>query len=247
MIAKNKLNYYLRKFGFEIHGTGYIQSIKKQSFQEDTFKVQKEILKESCKVIFDVGANRGKISEHYINLFPYAAIYGFEPFPGMYELYKRKFENNKQVKPFEMALGNSISVAKFFVNKNPDTNSLLASTKMGLSSDELVAQIKEIEVNVNRIDDFCKEHGITQIDILKLDIQGGELAALKGAESMLSSKKIKLIYAETYFRQQYKEQPLFHDISKYLETVGYAIQDFYNPIYGKGSIAWCDVIFLPKE
>ena len=35
---KNSINKFTRKFGFEIHGTGYIQSIKKSSFKEDSLK-----------------------------------------------------------------------------------------------------------------------------------------------------------------------------------------------------------------
>jgi hypothetical protein len=79
-----------------------------------------------------------------------------------------------------------------------------------------------------------------------MDIQGAELLALKGAIKLLEEKKIGLIYTETYFRRQYNNQPLFHEISKFLADYGYYIQDIYSPIYGKGSIAWCDAIFLPE-
>lgn len=247
MISKQKLNAFLRRFGFELHGTGYLQSVAKQSFKEDCFSIQKSMINKRDITIFDVGANKGKISEIYLDYFPAARIFAFEPFPASMEQYKNRIKNNPRVQTFLMALGDRKGVSKLSINKNADTNSLLESKKMGLSSDDQVVSIGNIDVEVETIDGFCKEKGIEHIDILKLDIQGGELAALKGAEDMLRYKKIGMIYSETYFKQQYKDQPLFHDISKYLETVGYAIQDFYNPIYGKGSIAWCDVIFLPKE
>jgi hypothetical protein len=133
------------------------------------------------------------------------------------------------------------------VNTNVDTNSLLESIKMGLSSDKQVENKNQIEVDVWTIDDFCRDNNIEKIDILKLDIQGGELAALIGAEKLLKEKNIRLIYTEAFFRQQYADQPLLYDIAKYLERFGYHLQDIYSPIYGKGSITWCDAIFLPHN
>jgi hypothetical protein len=100
-----------------------------------------------------------------------------------------------------------------------------------------------MEVEVCTIDEFCRNRCIDTIDILKLDIQGSELSALRGASGFLRDKRIKLIYTETYFKKQYENQPLFHDLSKFLEQYGYYLQDFYNPIYGKGDLVWCDVIF----
>ena len=115
-----------------------------------------------------------------------------------------------------------------------------------MSSDEQVKTIGQTIVNTETIDSFCSIHKIDKIDILKMDIQGAELLALKGAIKLLEEKKIGLIYTETYFRRQYNNQPLFHEISKFLADYGYYIQDIYSPIYGKGSIAWCDAIFLPE-
>jgi hypothetical protein len=40
-------------------------------------------------------------------------------------------------------------------------------------------------VAVTTIDAFCREHGIAHIDLLKLDVEGHELAALQGARGML--------------------------------------------------------------
>ena len=88
---------------------------------------------------------------------------------------------------------------------------------------------------------------ITHINILKLDIQGYELKALKGAEDLLRSKKIDLIYTEAYFIQQYHDQPLFPEIAMYLSKFGYQLQDIYNPIYGNDKIAWCDAIFMRDD
>jgi len=241
---KNAINRICRKFGFEVHGTGYIQSVQKSSFKEDAFEKQAALLSSPAKIIFDVGANFGDTVLQYHNLFPGAAIYAFEPFPSTYEAMVQKTKHIDKLHPNLCALSDHAGKSVFYVNKNVDTNSLLPSQNMGLSSDAQVQQQGIIDVKLVTIDSFCLENNIGEIDILKLDIQGGELDALKGAARLLGQKKIKLIYAESYFRPQYVNQPLLYDIAKYLQQYNYQLQDIYNPIYGKGNIVWCDVIFM---
>jgi len=221
-----------------------MQALQRSTFREDAFNKQAEFIK-SADTIFDIGANSGQISLQYHSLYPSAIIYAFEPFPVMFKTLGENTGQVNEISIHKTAIGEKKGKSAFFVNQNVDTNSLLEPQKMGLSSDKQVVNNDKIEVDVISIDEFCQFNSISQIDILKLDIQGGELAALRGAEKMLAAKKIKLIYTEAYFRKQYVNQPLFHDISSYLEQYGYFVQDIYNPIYGKGSIAWCDAIFLP--
>lgn len=239
------INNITRKLGFEVHGNGFIQSLKKSSFKDDAFGKQLEILGNNARVIFDVGANIGDISLQYAGLFPHAAVYAFEPFPKTYNILQHRVKEMQTIQIMQKAIGEIASNKQFYVNHNAGTNSLLQSKKMGLNSDSQVANKTFINVDVITIDSFCEQHKIRSIDILKMDIQGGELAALKGAANLLSEKKIRMIYTETYFREQYIDQPLFHEMAAWLQQYGYYIQDLYNPIYGNGSLAWCDVIFLP--
>ena len=240
------VNKYLKAFGFELHGTGYMQSLRKSSFQDNAFDKQKEMITGRPSCVFDVGANRGDVALKYHSLFPSTAIYAFEPFITSFETLQSNVKGIPHIHCFQKALSDSKGVFKMYVNKNIYTNSLLKPQKMGLSSDNEVKNVSTLEVEATTIDDFCAANNIHEIDILKLDIQGGELAALKGANKLLASKKIELIYTEAYFKQQYENQPLFYEIAEYLKGYNYFLQDLYNPIYGKGSIAWCDAIFLPQ-
>jgi hypothetical protein len=61
---------------------------------------------------------------------------------------------------------------------------------------------------------------------------------------MLKENKIDFIFSETYFVQQYENPPSFFDISNYLLSFAYVMQDLYYPIYVKGKIAWCDTLFV---
>ena len=63
------------------------------------------------------------------------------------------------------------------------------------------------------LDSFCKNEQIERIDLLKMDVQGGELGILKGANQLLAQQKIDVIYSEVFFVPMYQNQPLFGEIS----------------------------------
>lgn len=245
-MKKESINKILRRFGVELHGLGFIQSLKKSDFRQNAFDVQKKLLHNNTRVIFDVGANRGDIALKYSILFPNSKVYAFEPFEETFKKLNINVKGNPNINIYNFAIADKIGNAVFNSNKNEDTNSMLSSAKIGLSSDEQVKTIDQTIVNTLTLDSFCSSNHIDGIDILKMDIQGAELLALKGATRLLAEKRIKLIYSETYFRRQYNNQPLFHEISAFLTQYGYYLQDIYSPIYGGGKIVWCDSIFLPE-
>jgi hypothetical protein len=55
---------------------------------------------------------------------------------------------------------------------------------------------REEDVEIRRIDTFCKEQGIGRIGFLKLDIEGHEFRALQGASAMIDSGNIDCIQFE---------------------------------------------------
>ena len=241
---KNLINKYLNIFGVEIHGSGYIQKLMRSEYKKSEWKTQQKLLDKKASVIFDVGANRGNTVSKYLSLFPNVKIHAFEPFPDMCKIFLNRYKDNLNVCLNKYALSNNIGSANFYVNTSIDTSSLLKSKNIGASSDKNCFSVNEIVVNTNTIDNYCLENNISEIDILKIDVQGSELKVLKGALNMLTSSKIKLIYIETYFKQQYINQPLFHDISKLLYEYNFILQDIYDPYFSKKNILWCDAIFI---
>ena len=96
------------------------------------------------------------------------------------------------------------------------------------------------------IDSYCSEHNISHIDVLKLDIQGGELRALRGAANMLRGEAISLIYLEAFLLPFYKEQPLLGDICNELSQYSYTLHNIYNLGFRSttGRCSWMDAIFV---
>ena len=241
---KNTINKYLRRFGIEIHGIGYIQKLRNSDFKKSEWIRQKELLKGKVNVIFDVGANRGNTTLKYSQIFPNAEIHSFEPFPKSYEVFINLHKDNLNVNINKYALSSNIGTSILNVNESVDTNSFLESKKIGANSDKSCVSVGQISIKTNTIDNYCLKNNIMEIDILKIDVQGSEIEVLKGALNMLKNGRIKLIYLETYFKQQYVNQPLFHDLSKFLYNHNFSFQDIYDPYFSNNNMIWCDSIFI---
>lgn len=243
---KAKLNSVFRKFGFEVHGIGAIEKISRTSFKNDSTAVQKKLTKSSKPVIFDVGANKGQSVELYKRNFTNSIIHSFEPFIESFTQLQKVSTSFQHVYANQLALSNENGERSFYINSNADTSSFLESKKIGASSDDYVKTKEIIKVRTQKLDDYCEKNKIQKIDILKLDVQGGEMDVLKGSSKMLNEGNIKVIFSEVYFKQQYIDQPLFHDLSKFLSGFNYELVDLYNLYYNSEQLLWGDAIFILK-
>lgn len=233
---KNKLE----KWGVRIN-------LKKNLWYLDSFKVIKKICDNPKPVIFDVGACDGSSIVDFIKIFPKAKIYSFEPFPDSYNTLENFCKSFEDVKAFQIALSNRDGEMNFYVNKSNATNSLLRPKITSSFIDDHAIPKDCIKVLTMKIDSFILEHAIEHIDILKIDVQGGEKMVFEGAENTLAANKIKFIYTEIWFIEGYVEQPLYHDVATYLANFGYYSFGIYNMHYRKdGHFLWGDAIFYLK-
>jgi FkbM family methyltransferase len=210
--------------------------------------VRQLFTEEDLKIVFDVGAHEGTLTKAMHEEFPNILIYAFEPFPNSYKKLSELAETSTNIKSFPFALSSSSENRDFFVNNFSETNSLLPSKKVGSVIDELTARIDKISIQTLTLNQFCEEHGIEHIDLLKLDTQGSELEVLKGSSNLLGSQAISAIYCEVEFMEMYENQPLFDRVFHYLNQYDYVLYNFYNMNYLEtGQLAWADAFFISKN
>jgi hypothetical protein len=102
-----------------------------------------------------------------------------------------------------------------------------------------------ISVETTTLDTFCAQQHLNRIQVLKMDIQGAELKALRGAAGLLDRQAIDLVYTEMNFGHLYEGQGTFHDVSQLLSTYRYSLYGLYNIAYAaSGPIGWADAIFI---
>jgi FkbM family methyltransferase len=231
-------------------GLGYqLRRKTPPSWGEDSFRDQAELLQGSpVETIFDVGANVGDSVARYRGLFPGATIHAFEPFPEVHRELSARFSKDPAIHAHRAAVTRAAGSATFHVNDVHVTNSLLpvnpaAAEWAGVAD---TARHHTIEVETFTLDGFCGARNITRIDLLKMDIQGGEAAALDGAARLLADRAVRLIYVEVLFAPLYEGQAYFCDISAILTKYGYRIFGLYDLKHGPRGLGWGDAIFRPS-
>ena len=171
-------------------------------------------LKKEDKIVFDIGCFRGTFTEDFIKneqkLGMKSNFFLFDPNPNV-KNYLRELLKNENIKFFNLALDNSNSQKKFYLNKffessGSSLKTITKDDKKWTSTRKIFMQILqpfkkiedfcEINIQTQTLDDFCINKNINNIDVLKIDTEGNELNVLKGAEKLLSKKKIMLIYVE---------------------------------------------------
>jgi FkbM family methyltransferase len=216
----------------------------------DPFADQRELLgANDVRSIFDIGANCGQTTAKYRELFPAADIHAFEPFPDSLAQFQRAHADSPRVHTHPLAVADRAGRRTFHLNESHYTNSLLPSAADAgrFVGPGLLGTVGRIEVETVSLDGFCADRCIERIDILKIDVQGGEGLVLAGASGLLAAKTVRLIYSEVQFAPMYAGQANLWDVHSALDRTGYQLFGLYNVVHaGKEGIAWADVVYLPK-
>ena len=203
---------------------------------------------DNIKIIFEIGARDGSETLALNSFFPRAVTYSFECNPATISTWKSKVKNIKNVICKELAISDKKGLIDFYQidqdktettwsDGNPGASSLLQSS--GKYEVEKYVQNK-LEVMSDRIDNIMTDENINSVDIVWMDIQGAELMALKGAGDKI--RNVKIIHTEVEFFEIYKDQPLFFEIKKYLNSKGFLLGYFTS--FGKYS---GDAVFLNED
>jgi FkbM family methyltransferase len=222
------------------------------AFPGDAFNAQKEFMDRmgvTESVIFDIGAHKGETVKRYKELLPDSSIYCFEPFPCNAKILQSRFSADPSVYAFEKAVSDKVGHSTFHINENDATNSLLPRTKSGRRYfSKAAAEKTKQDVETITIDEVMKLNNLNKIDILKFDIQGGELMALQGAEDSLQQQKISIIYTEALFVPHYEGNPLLRELWNCLVQYDYTLFDIYDMYRAtNGQLRFADAIFISKE
>ena len=203
--------------------------------QGDPFSDQGALLSgRDVRTILDVGAWVGETALLYRRRFPSARIHCFEPVPESFARLSNLVAVDPLITVKELAVGDRIEPVELHVNRSAFTSSTLAPAPDVTSylRANLFEEVVSHQAESTTIDRYCAEASIEHIDILKLDIQGGELAALRGASEMLSRGAISVIYTEVLVAPMYEAQPRLGDVFGLFDMYDYRLFGLYNFAYG---------------
>jgi FkbM family methyltransferase len=175
--------------------------------------------------IFDVGANVGQSALVYLEEFPDADIYCFEPVGETFRQLQRSLRNRRNVLTFRLALGAETGAGQMVVDEHSDLAFLRTS------SNSTAADGARLEsVSLETLAGFCHSRDIAHIDYLKIDTEGGDLDVLKGAAQLLDKQEIDMIEVEAGVnRRNLKHVPL-DDFVQFFEPKCYFLFGVYDQV-----------------
>lgn len=99
------------------------------------------------------------------------------------------------------------------------SSSLLPPSEAHTSEYSFVSFGKRTEVHVTTIDEWAQEHRVDRVDFMRLDMQGYEIEALKGAEHTL--KTTSAIQLEVSHIQLYQGAPIYAEVKDWMAEYGF--------------------------
>ena len=195
-----------------------------------------------CRSVVDVGANRGQFSLVARHCFPEAMIVAFEPLSGPAGCYRRVFGGDSRVSLHQHALGSQQAVTTMHVSCRDDSSSLLPMTPRQRNIFPGTGESGTTVVSVGRLVDSIRASELKPPAMLKLDVQGYELEALRGCEELLDS--FSYVYAEGSFVEVYEGQVLADDLIAWLRRHAYRLSGVYGVVYDdRGRAVQADMLF----
>ena len=216
---------------------------------EDPFEVMARLLKNHrITGILDAGASDGRISRRLLRRFPSAQAYAFEPNPFYSDSLQKYAKGDSRFHPYFLALSDHEGTAELYITRSPGNTSLLTPGRRLKEIDPHGSFIEKLEkVKVVTIDDWTKRNGDLAVHLMKFDIQGNELKALRGATHTLKYSTL-LVYTEIWFNCPYEDGAIYGEIDLFLRKCGFVLYDIYKPKYNEsGLLMWGNAIFVNNQ
>jgi FkbM family methyltransferase len=193
--------------------------------------------------VVDVGANHGQFALIVRHCFSEANVFSFEPLSRAAVVFRKVFRGDPKVTLHQSAIGPETGEATIHVATADDSSSLLAISAMQERLFPETGEIRTATVKVGRLSSSVSAEEIVAPAMLKLDVQGYELEALRGCEDLLA--RFSYVYAECSFVELYEGQALVDEIIAWLREWGFRLSGVYHMGYDQnGRAVQRDFLFI---
>jgi FkbM family methyltransferase len=195
------------------------------------------------KYILDVGANLGEWTRMAKEVFPDSVIYMIEPLSEMELNLKKVCEDFPGTKYFPNGAGSKIE------NHVMTTwgDDLAGANCLVVENEYLKSINKQRIIQIITIDSLIEIGEIEIPELVKLDIQGFELEALKGATKLFGNTEVFIL--ETSLFEFTSGNPILSEVIIFMAERGYEIYDLPGFLRRPfdGALAQIDVCFAKRQ
>ncbi len=144
-------------------------------------------------MVIDVGAHAGQFSKLFARMAPAGHVYAFEP--SAYALSVMApavaFNRLRNITLVPYGLGERTASLTLHTPLKRSHSLGYGTAHLGTEAGPTVDQV----IEVTTLDAFAQSHGLARLDLIKADIEGWELRALKGGEDALR-RFLPVLYLE---------------------------------------------------
>jgi FkbM family methyltransferase len=192
-------------------------------------------------VVLDIGAHAGRHTAAFADLVgPDGHVLAFEPLPEQ-RSHLQGLKLGRQVTVMAFALSDHSGAAEFVHAKGSPEESGL---RQRIYNNPDLVRPERIAVEVMTVDQVASIMGLIRVDFIKIDIEGGEIACLRGAAQTI--KRFRPFISVEYGKPAYG--PYGHTKQTLMTTateLGYVIGDLFGAVCA-GPEEWeqvCDKAF----
>jgi FkbM family methyltransferase len=179
------------------------------------------------RTVFDVGANRGDYTRACLERLPKAHIHAFEIAPKTFAALEAAVADCERITLNAFGLSDRAGHIQFNYNTELDdlSTSFDATKKLHATGWQTLA------LPIITGDEYCSNHAISHVDLLKMDVEGAEHLVLAGFRNMLTAGNIAAIQFE-YGMVNIYTKFLLVDFWSLLADYGYVL----GPIMPRGVV-----------
>ncbi|MBL4653189.1 MAG: FkbM family methyltransferase [Flavobacteriales bacterium] len=190
----------LTRSNFDIKTYNTVVGIATIFFHEQYANYENNIFVEDGDVVIDAGGCWGDTALYFYSKNPSGKVYSFEFIPSNIELFEKNLELNPShnVQIIKQPLWSENNLDFYFKDDGP------ASQVATIPENGLDESVKSITIDM-----LIQQEKLDSLDFIKMDIEGAELEALKGAKNSIIKYKPKLAISLYHNPVDFLEIPAF--------------------------------------
>ena len=193
------------------------------------------------RVVLDVGGNKGQSISFFLKLDKNTTIFSFEPTRSLYKYLLAKYDSfpnitisNKGISSFsgkKRFYENYMDLTSSFEKINYESNYLKFKTKiLGIDLKKIIK--KEYDVDVITLSSYINKNISSNIDLIKLDVEGHEYECLKGLFNAPLDLNIHLIQLEYHKDDMYQNSISFYKLDNLLQKNNFKLIGSFKHAFG---------------
>ncbi|MBL7725350.1 MAG: FkbM family methyltransferase [Chitinophagaceae bacterium] len=179
----------IKHYGYQVENEIFWKGLT-NGWEKESIKIWMKLCEKST-VIFDIGANTGIYSLIAKCVNPASQVFAFEPVARVFEKLKANIELNKyDIISSDAAISDKDGTAMFYDLPTEHVYSVTINKNLNAPGIQTI----ETKVQTLTLDTFIRQHNISRIDLMKIDVETHEPEVLEGfSEYLLQYRPAMLI------------------------------------------------------